>query len=465
MRALRLISTLALGLGFLAPAWAHNWPQPAYLPLNTMVDLKAPPTPVDKASAPKRFRDYHFSSHSPYQQVYRFRVEKGQRYTLVDCHPAMAGKEVWPYVAGANPVSDYTYALSGPSGTLPGFALRFQQPWPIEKNETATCDANRHNFTISAKSEHTDLFLVVNFNNPAGRSRIMLKTPADSDQDVERSTTSPYRPQRKGSTWGSLWPEVILRNIPGETPVTPITPDPGLPDTPIIQDRPHDPPIVVDPPVTPPANMTLETDSGAYAPGAPITLRYAGIARPAAQDWIGLYKDANKNDQYGEWHYLGGKANGSLTFKAPSAPGSYEFRLFLNWPSGGYTDVARSRRILVQEAPPPKVEETWIDTIRSGRPFQVVFDATAGKFNDNGWQGDRDPMGTLKGGETYTVVYRAPSWTVTGFNEGSNARGTWTYDGQTPEAFQLNLWGRGFVFSRNGEVFDFDYGLVGHLKR
>lgn len=462
MRSRPLLSALLLCAATLS--WAHDWAPPAVLPTNTMVELKAPSAQIDKASAPKRFAANHYSSHSPYQSVYRFKVEKGRRYTFLDCNPAIQGKEIWLYLTNVNPVSDYTYALSVPNGNMPGFAVRFQQPWPIEKNESATCDAMRHNITIAPGSEHDDLFLVVNFNRPDVVTKVMLKSPADSDQDVGRSTTSPYRPQRKGSTWGSLWPQpIFLKSIPGESlddgnggGLPPGYP-PGYPHG---DDRPPLPPVVIDPPVAAP---TLEADAATYAPGAVITVRYSGIRSPAQQDWIALYKEGAKNEQYGEWHYLGGASSGQLKFKAP-AEGAHEFRLFLNWPSGGYADVAKSRRILVQQA--PAVEESWLDTIRSGRTFRVVFDVAPSKFNDQGWLGqERDPMGTLKGGETYEVVYRAPAWTVTGFNEGTNARGSWTYDTLQPEAFQLNLWGRGYAYSRNGEVFDYDYGLVGHLKR
>jgi hypothetical protein len=454
---------VAVGLVLATAAQAHDWPQPGYLPLNTLVELKAPPTPVNKDSAPKRFTTFHYSEHAPYQSVYRFKVEKGQRYTFIDCNPAVSGKEVWISLVGSSPVTDYSYALGGPNGTMTAFISHFQQPWPIEKDETATCDAYRHNFSIAPQSENGDLYVVVGFNKPDGRAKVMLKTPADNDHDVEKSTDSPSRPKHKGFTWGTVWSQpLMLRNIPGElvavqppiaTPAKSHDPDANPQD----RERPIEPPVAV---------PLLETDAVSYAPGAGITLRYSGITHPAGQDWVGLFKDDAGNDQYGDWQSLGGYASGLLRFKAPTSVGNYEFRMFLDWPSGGYKDVARSRRIVVQVVEPPRVEETWLDAIRSGRPFQVVFDVAPSKFNDQGWLGEgKDPMGTLKGGETYSVVYRPPGWTVTGFNEGTNGLGTWAHEGMQPEAHLLNLWGRGYAFSRNGEVFDFDYGLVGHLRR
>ncbi len=93
--------------------------------------------------------------------------------------------------------------------------------------------------------------------------------------------------------------------------------------------------------------LGLAPDKTAYAPGEAISLRFGGIDKPAAKDWIGLYSAGLPNEKYGEWHYLNGQAGGTLQFKAPATPGAYEFRLFLNWPAGGYKDVARSQPIQV----------------------------------------------------------------------------------------------------------------------
>lgn len=118
------------------------------------------------------------------------------------------------------------------------------------------------------------------------------------------------------------------------------------------------------------------------------------------------------------------------------------------------------------EVTPPGPTGGWVDHIKSGQIFQVVFDVAPQKFDDSGWHGDRDPMGTLKGGETYSVRYDpATGWTVTGFNEGTGAVGTWIYKGTRPEDSHLNLWGRVFTFNSQAEVFDREFGLVGHLAR
>lgn len=85
-------------------------------------------------------------------------------------------------------------------------------------------------------------------------------------------------------------------------------------------------------------------------PGDQITVEFANIQNPMNQDWISIYKVGTPNEQYGEWYYLKGQKNGSLSFTAPSEEGEYEFRLFLNWPAGQYKDVAKSRTIKVTKS-------------------------------------------------------------------------------------------------------------------
>lgn len=115
-----------------------------------------------------------------------------------------------------------------------------------------------------------------------------------------------------------------------------------------------------------PPGLALATDKASYSPGETVTLRWGGIGQPAAQDWIGLYAEGAANEKYGEWHYLKAQAGGTLPFKAPQQPGIYEFRLFLNWPAGGYKDVARSPRIRVgaaAEASPAGSSSTGTQTV------------------------------------------------------------------------------------------------------
>lgn len=72
-------------------------------------------------------------------------------------------------------------------------------------------------------------------------------------------------------------------------------------------------------------------------------------------------------------------------------------------------------------------------------------------------------MGTLKGGETYTVRLIQKKWSTTGYNQGTNSNITVSYPADTAY-YEISMWRRHYFISALGEVIDNDYGLVGHLK-
>ncbi|MBN1585208.1 hypothetical protein JW899_02455 [Candidatus Uhrbacteria bacterium] len=111
-------------------------------------------------------------------------------------------------------------------------------------------------------------------------------------------------------------------------------------------------------------------------------------------------------------------------------------------------------------------ESRWPELIRSGKRFLAVFDVSHRQFDDSAWTGDwrTDPMGTIRGGETYTLKYSKDGWSATGINEGTGKVGTWTYRYGDPDAYQLDIWGRIYEFDAEGNVYDPDFGLVGHLS-
>jgi hypothetical protein len=81
-------------------------------------------------------------------------------------------------------------------------------------------------------------------------------------------------------------------------------------------------------------------------PGDEITVTYSG-APGFELDWIAMYKVGDPNEEeYDMGYYLAGKKSGTLIFTAPDEPGDYEFRLFED---DGYTDIARSNVVTVQE--------------------------------------------------------------------------------------------------------------------
>ncbi len=115
-----------------------------------------------------------------------------------------------------------------------------------------------------------------------------------------------------------------------------------------------------------------------------------------------------------------------------------------------------------------KAEENkeWPNYILSGKTFKVVFDVSPSLFDDTEYTGDwkTDPMGTIRGGDTYSLNYNINNgWTATGYNEGARKTGSWTYQYGDPNKFELDIWGRVYKFDAEGNVYDPQYGLVGHL--
>jgi hypothetical protein len=204
--SIAVIASLSLPLcSFAAPALQ------ATLPANQMTSLYAPDTPENLATTPKRLRQYYLQS-MPYLMTAQFTVTPGQKYTLYECQPAPAdsgsGTKISVWASGITPLSDNASSFGPSSGVLRGFATRGQSPWAIRADEGVNCDLYRHNFTIAADSEHSSLFIVATFSRPGLSTQVMLKHPADPDDDVKKSSS-----RSKGTVWKN---PLILLNIPGE---------------------------------------------------------------------------------------------------------------------------------------------------------------------------------------------------------------------------------------------------------
>lgn len=193
-------------------------------------------------------------------------------------------------------------------------------------------------------------------------------------------------------------------------------------------------------PTIPVGSVALAPDKTQYSPGETIRLRFSGIARPAAQDWIALYSSGAKTEQYGEWHYLQGKASGELTFKAPANAGQYEFRLMLDWPSGGYVDVARSPAVKVGMGASAGVGQTPAGG--SLGPVAGLWAINANSYggqlslNDRGsWMnlhGSQEPLEAVSfNGRTlsFTRPISGATQRYTGTRSGNRIDGTFTQQG------------------------------------
>jgi hypothetical protein len=94
--------------------------------------------------------------------------------------------------------------------------------------------------------------------------------------------------------------------------------------------------------VSPP---TLSVNATTVAPGTSVTVTLTGGLGGAA-DWIALAPTSAANTSYVAYTYIGsGVTTRTWTITAPSTPGTYEFRLFLN---NGYSRAATSPTVTVQ---------------------------------------------------------------------------------------------------------------------
>jgi hypothetical protein len=76
-------------------------------------------------------------------------------------------------------------------------------------------------------------------------------------------------------------------------------------------------------------SSTVSTDQSNYAPGAPVTVTYAGLPGNA-KDWISIAPAGSPSTTFVAWVYTGGQTSGTATFTAPLTAGSYVARAFLN---------------------------------------------------------------------------------------------------------------------------------------
>jgi len=94
---------------------------------------------------------------------------------------------------------------------------------------------------------------------------------------------------------------------------------------------------------------SLSVNTTNVVSGNPITVTLTNGAG-GAQDWIAFAATSAGNNSYVQYVYVGaGVTTRTWTVNAPSTPGTYEFRLFLN---NGYTRVATSPSVTVTAAPP-----------------------------------------------------------------------------------------------------------------
>jgi hypothetical protein len=87
------------------------------------------------------------------------------------------------------------------------------------------------------------------------------------------------------------------------------------------------------------SGVNLRTLKRTYAVGEPVDIEFSGLPG-YSQDWITVVPATAPDNSQGEWFYAGGMKSGIHTFSGLQ-PGSYEVRVYFDWPSGGYDIKAR----------------------------------------------------------------------------------------------------------------------------
>ncbi|MEB3226256.1 MAG: hypothetical protein VKJ86_10700 [Synechococcus sp.] len=83
-----------------------------------------------------------------------------------------------------------------------------------------------------------------------------------------------------------------------------------------------------------PTGRQVATQKANYSPSEPILVNYANLPGNSG-DWITIVPANAPDNSYEEWFYTEGQRSGSRQFNGLAA-GSYEVRVYHNWPAGGY---------------------------------------------------------------------------------------------------------------------------------
>jgi hypothetical protein len=166
--------------------------------------------------------------------------------------------------------------------------------------------------------------------------------------------------------------------------------------------------ICINPDYTPPAptptpvvGYSLAIDPLAAAVDRDVTVRWTAPGGHGTTDWIGLYPEGAGNLDHIASMFLSSATSGSVTFKAPSPPGRYEFRLLLD---NGYGEPSPPRRAaLVVGTYSLSIESSQVGV---SKPFDVEWTAPQG-------HSDRDWIGLYSFGEG-AVGYEAYHFLTSG---------------------------------------------------
>jgi hypothetical protein len=99
-------------------------------------------------------------------------------------------------------------------------------------------------------------------------------------------------------------------------------------------------------------HVSLTVSPNGVVSGAQLDVSWVAPSGRPPLDWIALINlgDASESYENGWWRYTNGATSGTLTLSAPTQPGEYEFRYFVD---DGYFEAGRSSPVTVSVSPSP----------------------------------------------------------------------------------------------------------------
>ncbi len=140
---------------------------------------------------------------------------------------------------------------------------------------------------------------------------------------------------------------------------------------------------------TPDIQSSLKLEKNRFAPGEEIRLTFVASADCKSNAWIGIipskivHGSESENDKHDiKYQYLNGKKSGVLTFKAPTKPGNYDFRLNSTDNNGielTYVSfVVGSKTTVPTRELPPKIKPQPRQAITGKPDYGVRFSLSLG---------------------------------------------------------------------------------------
>ena len=172
---------------------------------------------------------------------------------------------------------------------------------------------------------------------------------------------------------------------------------------------------VEDAPPPNPGSATLTVDMTTAPPGASVTFTLSG-GPGGANDWLAFADVAAAPTSYIAYTYVGaGVTDRTWAVTMPSTPGDYEVRLFLD---NGYTQVAVSPTVTVEDPPPPdpNAATLTVDTTTATPGSTVTFTLADAPGGANDWLAFAEVGAAPTSYITYTYVgagVTTRDWTVT----------------------------------------------------